>query len=95
MSHCAEWYDEIFQCCRSSPAYAILDLFAGVTGEKDVWELGFYAKNVFNKQVELSRVGTLNNVYSTYAVAPSGYNTLNTSLPRKIGVSLRLAFGSR
>jgi len=80
---------------KNTPAYAILDLFAGVTGEKDVWELGFYAKNVTNKQVELTRTNTLNNVYSPYAVAPSGYNTVNTSLPREMGVSLRYAFGSR
>ena len=80
---------------RPTPSYAILDLFAGVTGEKDVWELGFYAKNVTNKQVELTRTNTLNNVYGPYAVAPSGYNTVNTSLPREMGVSLRYAFGSR
>ena len=87
--------DTVTGAFKPTPAYAVLDLFAGVTGEKDVWELGFFAKNVTNKQVELGRVATLNNVYSTYAVAPSGYNTVNTSLPREIGVSLRLTFGSR
>jgi len=80
---------------KPTPGYAILDLFAGVTGQKDVWELGFFAKNVFNKQVELSRTNVLNNVYGPYAVAPSGYNTVNTSLPRELGVTLRYAFGSR
>ena len=80
---------------KSTPSYAILDLFAGVTGEEGVWDLGFYAKNVFDKQVELARTNVLNNVYAPYAVAPSGYNTVTASLPREIGVSLRFAFGSR
>jgi iron complex outermembrane recepter protein len=80
---------------KPTPSYAILDLFAGITGRENVWELGFYAKNVTNKQVELSRVATLNNVYGPYAVAPSGYNTVRSSLPREIGVTLRYAFGSR
>jgi iron complex outermembrane recepter protein len=80
---------------KSTPSYAILDLFAGVAGEKGVWDLGFFAKNVFDKQVELARTNTLNNVYAPYAVAPSGYNTVTASLPREIGISLRYAFGSR
>ena len=80
---------------RPTPSYAILDLYAGITGQENVWELGFFAKNVTNKQVELSRTATLNNIYSPYAVAPSGYNTVRTSLPRELGVSLRYSFGSR
>jgi iron complex outermembrane receptor protein len=80
---------------RPAPSYAILDLYAGITGQENVWELGFFAKNVTNKQVELSRTATLNNIYSPYAVAPSGYNTVRTSLPRELGVSLRYSFGSR
>ncbi len=80
---------------KPTPSYAVLDLFAGITGQENVWELGFYAKNVTNKQVELSRTAALNNVYAPYAVAPSGYNTVRTSLPRELGVTLRYAFGSR
>ncbi len=77
------------------PAYAILDVFAGLAGEDNVWDLGFYAKNVFDKQVENSRTATLNNVYSPYQVAPGGYDVVRTSLPREIGVTLRYSFGSR
>ncbi len=80
---------------RSAESYTILDLFAGVAGEDDVWNLGFYAKNVFDTQVELTRNNVLNNVYAPYAIAPSGYNTITTNAPREIGVSLRFAFGSR
>lgn len=80
---------------KPTPSYAILDLFVGITGQKGAWELGAYAKNVTNKRVELSRVTPLNNVYSPYAAAPAGYDQVNVSLPREIGVTFRYAFGSR
>lgn len=79
---------------KQTPAYAVLDLYAGLTGGEGAWDLGFYAKNVFDKQVELGRVATLNTVYPLFA-APSGYDVVRTSLPREIGVTLRYAFGSR
>ncbi len=50
-----------FKC---TPSYAIVDLFAGVTGDEGMWDVGVYAKNVFDKQVELARVAVLNNIYS-------------------------------
>ncbi len=80
---------------KETPAYALLDLFAGLTGQDGVWDLGFYAKNVFNKQVELSRFTPQNNVYANYAAVPGGYDVVRTSLPREVGVNLRFAFGSR
>ena len=80
---------------KSVPSYAILDLFAGIAGDDSGWNLGVYAKNVFNKQVENSRIATLNNIYSPYAVAPGGYDVVRTSLPREIGVTARFSFGSR
>lgn len=78
----------------STKAYALVDLYAGLTGNKSGWDLGVYAKNVFNKQVELHRYLATNTVYALYA-APSGYNGVQVSLPREVGVSLRYAFGSR
>ena len=54
-----------------------------------------YAKNVFDEQVELSRFTPVNTIYSPYAVAPGGYDSVVMSLPREIGVTLRYAFGSR
>lgn len=87
--------DAVTGAFKPTPAYAILDLYAGLTGEKNVWELGFYAKNVFDKQVELARTNVLNNVYAPFAVAPSGYNTVSASRPRELGISLRYSFGSR
>ena len=79
---------------KSSTAYTLVDLFAGITGEKGSWELGLYAKNVFDKQVELARVKTLNAVYTNFAANP-GYDVVRTNLPREAGVKLRYAFGSK
>jgi len=80
----------------STPSYALVDLFAGLTGNDGAWDLGFYAKNVFNKQIELARSPLLNNIYPNYAAAPGGYYQARiTTLPREIGVTLRYAFGSR
>ena len=72
---------------RQTGSYAIVDLFAGVTGREGVWDLGFYAKNVFDKQVEIARVRTPNSVFPLFA-APSGYDVVRSSLPREIGVTL-------
>jgi iron complex outermembrane receptor protein len=80
---------------KKTPSYAIVDLFAGVAGEKSVWDVGFYAKNVFNKEVELSRVTPLNNIYAPYAAAPGGYDQIRLSPPREVGIQARFAFGSR
>ncbi|RYE70569.1 MAG: TonB-dependent receptor [Rhizobiaceae bacterium] len=75
-------------------AYAVVDLFAGIAGKEGAWDLGVYAKNVFDKQVELARVLTTNSIYPLFA-APAGYDVVRSSRPREIGVTLRYAFGSR
>jgi iron complex outermembrane recepter protein len=80
---------------KKVPSYAIVDLFAGLTGNKGGWNLGVYAKNVLDKQVELSRNTPENNLYSNFAKASGGYDVIRLSTPREIGVTLRYAFGSR
>ena len=85
---------------KSTPSYAIVDLFAGVTGNDGGWNLGVYAKNVFDKQPELNRVARLNAIYNLYGGAAAaatigGYDEVRTGLPREVGVTLRYAFGSR
>jgi iron complex outermembrane receptor protein len=80
---------------KNTPAYAILDLFAGITGEKGAWNLGVFAKNVTNKQVEINRVALQNNIYSPYAGLVGGYDQVDVSLPREVGVLVRYSFGSR
>ncbi|HEX7875566.1 MAG TPA: TonB-dependent receptor [Sphingobium sp.] len=78
---------------KSSESFAIVDLFAGVTGWNNAFDLGIYAKNVFDKQVELARVLTPNNLFSSYGAG--GYDVVRSNTPREIGVTLRYAFGSR
>lgn len=79
---------------KSTPSYAIVDLFAGITGSDNGWEIGAYAKNVFDKQPELARILTINSVFPLYA-APSGYDQVRMGRPREIGVTARFSFGSR
>ncbi len=79
---------------KSTPSYAVVDLFAGLNGGDSAWELGVYAKNVFDKQVELARVATINSTYFLYQANP-GYDVVRTSRPREVGVTLRYALGSR
>jgi iron complex outermembrane receptor protein len=75
-------------------AYTLVDLFAGVTGRASDWELGLYAKNVFNAQVLLTSQAISNSVYPLFA-APVGYSKAMTTLPREVGITFRYAFGSR
>ncbi len=77
-----------------TPSYTVVDLFAGVTGQEGAWDLGVYAKNVFDKQAELARVTATNSIYPLFAAAP-GYDFVRTSRSREVGVSLRYAFGAR
>ena len=79
---------------KSTPSYAIVDLFAGITGGDGNWNLGVYAKNVFDKDVELSRLATANTVFPFYP-APDGYDVVRSNAPREVGVTLKFAFGSR
>lgn len=79
---------------KSTPSYQIVDLFAGVNGGDNAWDIGFYAKNVFDKQVEIARVRTINSVYPQF-LAASGYDVVRMNLPREIGVTARFSFGSR
>lgn len=76
-----------------TPAYAIVDLFAGVTGGDSAWDVGVYAKNVFNKKQELSSLPLNNGVFTDFG--PTGYDVINTTVPRELGLSVRYSFGSR
>ena len=79
---------------KNTPSHAILDLFAGINGGDGAWNLGVYAKNITNKQVENARVLSSGSPYPPFGVT-GGYDVVRTSLPREIGVTLRYAFGSR
>lgn len=82
---------------RQVNPYAIVDLFAGVTGNlsNNGWELGVYAKNALDKNVEITRNAPASPFALISGLAPSGYNEVRLNLPREVGVQLRVAFGSR
>jgi iron complex outermembrane receptor protein len=73
---------------------AILDLFAGVKANDGAWDIGAYAKNVFNEKALLTSSTLLNTVYAPFA-APTGLSRVAMTLPREVGVTLRYSFGSR
>jgi iron complex outermembrane recepter protein len=79
---------------KRTPSYQIVDLFAGLSGNNGGWDIGVYAKNAFDKTVELQRIATINSIYPSFG-APAGYDVVRTNRPREVGVSLRYAFGSR
>lgn len=74
-------------------SYAIFDIFAGITGNEGGWDVGLYAKNVFNKKVELSSFPLANGVFGDFG--SPGYDAVNSTMPREAGLTLRYAFGSR
>lgn len=76
-------------------AYTIVDLFAGLTGGKGAWDLGVYAKNVFNKQTVLTSRQILGPFGLDQTFGPTGLSAVNATLKREVGVQLRYAFGSR
>jgi iron complex outermembrane recepter protein len=87
------------------PAYAVVDLFAGLRGSNGAWEAGFYVKNLLDKQVVtrrdaapgLTAIATAPTSPGNTVAGNAGYNYLGiaTNDPREFGLSLRYAFGSR
>ena len=75
---------------RPSSAFALVDLFAGLTDDHVGWDVGLFSKNLFNVKHELTR----------RALAPDaiygdlGYDLVTATQPREFGVQLRYTFGS-
>lgn len=77
---------------QKAKSYALVDLFAGLIGNEAGWELSGYAKNLFNVRKELLRLP----IDPSYVIfGPTGYNQVNVTQPREIGVQLRYRFGSQ
>lgn len=73
-------------------SYMLFDVFAGVTGPESAWDIGVFAKNVFNKKVLLGQ-GAISPPDA--ALGDPGYSTYSRTDTREVGVSLRYTFGSR
>lgn len=81
-----------YQFVRKARQYTLVDVFAGVTGDKGAWDFGFYGRNIFNVKRELNRT-PISPITSDFGSA--GYETVVATVPRELGVQLRYAFGSR
>lgn len=79
----------------SVPAYALVDLFAGVRASNGAWELSGFVKNLFNTRRVLTRDATVNSTLAASGALTYNYYGITTTDPREFGVSLRYAFGSR
>lgn len=77
----------------STPSYALVDLFAGLTGDHSDWDVGLYAKNIFDKKAVLTSVPMTNSVYAEFG--SPGYNAVATTAPREVGIQARYAWGAR
>ena len=85
-------------------SYALVNLFAGLRSSDGAWEVGLYAKNVFDTVKTLSRTDPLftgfqrlnSTLTSTTAETyTSTYTGVSTTAPREFGLNVRYAFGSR
>ncbi len=88
--------------------YALVNLFAGLRADDGAWEIGLYAKNVFNTTETLTRTTPLYTAYQQLGLTPTGvsrtttaatytstYTGVTTTIPREFGINVRYAFGSR
>jgi iron complex outermembrane receptor protein len=87
-------------------SYAITNIYAGLRGKDDAWELALFAKNLFNVGRVLGEggngfgggAGPLSTTVQTYtgAINPqSSYYFVLLNQERELGVNFRVAFGSR
>ncbi len=88
------------------PAYALVNVYAGVRAPTSAWELTFFVKNLFNNSTRLTTYGGNINAqtagngqatggYGPYSTVLSNYVYINTPPPREFGATLHYAFGSR
>jgi iron complex outermembrane recepter protein len=85
-------------------AYALVNLWLGLRGETNDWELAFSARNLFNVQNVLSQGIQSTNLITpqrnlpfgnTGTTASSGYTSVSYTPRREFALNLRYAFGSR
>lgn len=77
------------------PAYALVNLYAGIRAEDRGWEITAYARNLFNTFRVTDRSATLAGVATTAGTVNSNYRVISTTDPREFGITARFAIGSR
>lgn len=78
-----------------SDGYGLLNLYAGVINNDSEWEVGFYAKNILNKQqiltADTNQITSLAGMSETFG--DSGYSYISSYTPRReLGVTFRYNF---
>lgn len=76
------------------PAYALVNLYAGIRTEDNRLEVTGYVKNLFNTFRVTSRDAAPQSV-RTSATVNSNYRLVTVTEPREFGITARYAFGSR
>jgi iron complex outermembrane recepter protein len=82
-------------------SHAIVNLFAGLRADDGAWELGVYAKNIFDtfRITERSSTPTTTSFrtlpFFQSSNAVSTYRTVSVTAPQEFGVTFRAAIGSR
>jgi len=72
-----------------APGYGLLNLYLGVRDGNSGWDVGVFAKNVFDKQAIRDRepAGPFASTFAT------GYNGVSYNNRREVGATVRYAFG--
>jgi iron complex outermembrane receptor protein len=88
------------------PAYALVNLYAGIRDPRGYWDVGFFVKNLFNAERVLSRNAnaysvSYTNVTNAFVGQPRGvtgvsdYRGITMTPPREFGLNVRYSFGAR
>ncbi len=80
--------------------YAVINLYAGIRAPDGAWELGVFAKNIFDSQrALLTDQAVATGAYRNQAFqafnAPTTYRSVTYTNPQEFGVTFKAAFGSR
>jgi len=100
MTYYSKSKNDPFNAGDDVPAYALVNLYAGARAATSGWEVGVYVKNLFDVSRVLNRNASLisaprgSGAVSTYRTGSSS-NGLFYLAPREVGLTARLAFGSR
>jgi iron complex outermembrane receptor protein len=78
------------------PSYGLLNLYAGLRGRRQQWELTLFAKNITGTDKVVTQGSSFVLAPGGLAAifGPSGYTQVSYTPRRQYGVSIRYAFGS-
>lgn len=75
------------------PSYSMVNLYAGIRSSDRGWDIGVFARNLFDTGVQTSREPALLTTTYDSAFGSAGYRFVTYTPPRQIGFTVRYAFG--